>query len=137
MKKVITILASALLVVTSAMASDTNSNHKVSAKNSSSEKTKLAPIVDEPILIPQLEINHVPTDSLREMIHENNKIIESAPVDSGWLVLLETPVEQIITENQQITEDQSDNKVYPLFLDRTIEDQIAEDNAIIEANIQL
>lgn len=137
MKKVITILASALLVVTSAMASDTNSNHKVSAKNSSSEKTKLAPIVDEPILIPQLENHHVPTDGLREMIHENNKIIESAPVDSNWLVLLETPVEQIITENQQITEDQSDNKVYPLFLDRTIEDQIAEDNAIIEANIQL
>lgn len=136
MKKVITILTSAMLVVTSAMASDTNSNHKVLEKNNSSEKTKLAPIVDEPILIPQLEINQVPTDGLREMIHENNKIIESAPVDSGWLFLTETPVEQTISENQQITEDQSGNKVYPLFLDRTIEDQIAEDNAIIEANIQ-
>jgi len=135
MKKVITILASAMLVVTSAMASDTNSSHKVSVKNNLLERTKIAPIADEPILIPQLEINHVSTDGLREMIHENNKIIESAPVDSGWLVLLETPVEQTISENQQITEDQSDNKVYPLFLDRTIEDQIAEDNAIIEANI--
>lgn len=136
MKKVITILASALLVVTSAMASDTNSNHTVSAKNNLLERTKLAPIADEPILFPKLELTQSHSDNLREIISENNKIIESAPVDSNWLVQMETPVEQIISENQQIIDEQSDNQVYPLFLERTIEDQIAEDNAIIEANIQ-
>lgn len=137
MKKVITLLASALLVVTSAMASDTNSNHKVSAKNNASEKIKLVPIVDEPILFPELEVKVDHSVNLIDIIKENNKIIEGTLIDLGWFIEVETPVEQTISENQQITEDQLDNKVYPLFLDRTIEDQIAEDNAIIEANIQL
>lgn len=135
MKKVITLLASALLVVTYAKAADTK-NNKVSEKHQLSNEKKWAPIVEEPILIPQLEVKDVRTEYLRDIINENNKIIDSAPVDFGWFVESEKPVEQTISENQQIIEEQPDSKVYPLFLDRTIEDQIAEDNAIIEANIQ-
>jgi len=136
MKKVITILASAMLVVTSAMASDTNQSNQVSAQTNLIDKIKMAPIVDEPILIPQLEWSKANTDDLREVILENNKIIDSTPQDFGWFIELGKPIEQTISENQQIIEEPLDQKVYPLFLDRTIEDQIAEDNAIIEANIQ-
>lgn len=135
MKTVITLLASALLVVTNAKASDTNLQNTVSAQPRLTDKIKMAPVVDEPILFPQIEVSASPTERLLALIQEDNKIIESNPVEQSWLVFIDSSMTQIIEQNQQIIEDQTDLNVYPLFLDRTIEDQIAEDNAIIEAQL--
>ena len=97
------------------------------------ENRNFAPVEDEVILNPDA-VMYSSEKSIEEIIAENNQITESKITDEGVRYFTEKPIETIIQENNRIIESQ-DAEIRPLYLDRTIEDQIAEDNAIIESEL--
>lgn len=94
---------------------------------------KFAPVEDKTVMIPETVIGKNFDRPVEDVIAEDNKITESVITDEGYIFFLfEKPTEEIIAQDNQITESEISTEVRPLYLERTIEDVIAEDNAIIE-----
>lgn len=70
-----------------------------------------------------------------ELIKENNLITESIVSHDVTFLYIEKSAEDLITEDNQIIESTISNKVQPLLIDKTIEETIATDNQIIESSI--
>ncbi len=93
---------------------------------------KFAPVEDKTVLIPETVLVKSETP-IEDIIAEDNKIIEGVITDEGYLFFVfEKQPEEIIMQDNQIIESEPLTEVRPLYLERTIEDVIAQDNAIIE-----
>ncbi|WP_298221059.1 hypothetical protein [Flavobacterium sp.] len=106
-----------------------------STENNPLEKRNFAPVEDQAILNPAAVIGTTYEKSIEEIIAENNQITEDQITDEGVFYFEAPSIENIIQENNKIIESQDTAEIRPLYLERTIEDQIAEDNAIIESNV--
>jgi hypothetical protein len=146
MKKSIIILGIAMAVFTSTKAASTfKSDNRMTAtttvieneqgdmfagEGTVSEKRAQAPIADQAIVNPEI-IMGANQKTMEEVIAENNKITESTIVNDGSLIYIEKSIEDIIVDDNKIIESANTTELRPLYLDTTIEDKIAEDNAII------
>lgn len=151
MKKVIFTLGTFLLIssFSSVIAMSVNSSNlqnncyefKTSTLNSErnnsaeSPKFKFAPVDDQTILNPEEALNLKYRGDIKELIIEDNKIIDSTSQNLTFYTIAEKSIEESIKENLQIIDGGANLEFQPLFIDRTIEDIIDEDNKIIESEL--
>lgn len=142
MKNSITLLGMALLVFNMNATANTSNTFKVTEENEQGDffkennplaKRNAAPVEDKTILNPATVMVNT-EKSIEEIIAENNQITESKITDEGVRFFAEQPIETIIEQDNQIIESKTE-EVRPLYLEKTVEDQIAEDNAIIESDM--
>ena len=148
MKNLFFYLAPALLTATIATAATTcadgtNTNHLIAttiksdqfqaslAQDLSNGDRTFSPVEDKTVLNPENVIAHS-EQSIEEIIAENNKITESVVTYDGSLLFIEKSTEQTITDDNKIIESNISAEIYPLLLERTIEDVIEENNHIID-----
>ncbi|RTY90578.1 hypothetical protein [Flavobacterium sp. GT3R68] len=72
---------------------------------------------------------------IEELIKENNLITESAVSHDVTFLYIEKSAEDLIAEDNQIIESTISDEVQPFLIDKTIEEIIAADNQIIESNL--
>jgi hypothetical protein len=97
---------------------------------------KFAPVEDRTIVNPATLLKSNDQTQMEEVIAQDNKIIDSAPVNDGSLIYIEQSVEDIIATDNKITEAGNLSEILPLYLEPTVEDRILEDNSIIEGNVE-
>lgn len=68
-----------------------------------------------------------------ELIKENNLITESTVSNDVTFLYIGKSTEDLIAEDNQIIESMISDEVQPLLIDKTIEETIATDNQIIES----
>jgi hypothetical protein len=138
MKTLIT-LGIALVALSQAGASTFKStdNDQGDSKGDSlvTEQRHFAPVADQVIMNPSVVFAVNNQKTMDEVIAENNKITESNIENDGSLLFIEKSIEQIILDDSRIIEAGNTTEIHPLYLDRTEEEKIAEDNAIIEGDM--
>jgi len=97
------------------------------------EKNCGAPVEDRIVMYPETVLASANQNNIAEVIAENNLITESKVEDDGSLLFIEKSTEEIIADNNKVIEN-VEPEFRPLYLDRTIEDKMAEDRAIIESD---
>ena len=99
------------------------------------EEKKAPKIVDETIFNPEtvVSVNYVKT--IEQIITENKSIIEDNTTVNNELVYLEKSIEDIINADNQLIESNINNQVEPIYIEKSIEDIINADNQLIESNI--
>lgn len=77
--------------------------------------------------------NNVKT--IKEIIAEDDKIIENSESDSLDFLLYEESMKEVITQSDLVIENTVSNEVHPLYFERTVEDEIAELEMVIESTV--
>lgn len=96
-------------------------------------------ILPKPILDKDAEISYPETvmaynrKTSKEIIAEDDKIIENTVSDDLEYIVYEETMKGIITQSDLIIENSVSNDIYPLFNVRTIKDKITELEMIIES----
>ncbi|RTY90579.1 hypothetical protein [Flavobacterium sp. GT3R68] len=73
--------------------------------------------------------------TIEEIIAENNQITESSISNEMTFLFIEKSIEEVIAEDNKIIDSTPVTEVSLLFIERPIEEIIAEDNRIIESTI--
>lgn len=73
--------------------------------------------------------------TMEEVIAENNQITESSISNEMTFLFIEKSMEEIIAEDNKIIDSPVTSEVSLLYIERPIEEIIAEDNMIIESTI--
>nr|WP_315202598.1 hypothetical protein [uncultured Flavobacterium sp.] len=111
------------------------SDDKVEKENdetSKIEKFSLAENVD--VFNPETVIANNPK-TVKEIIAEDDKIIESVVPNDVEFMEYEESMKEIIAQSDLIIESKVSNETYPLYFERTVEDEIAQLEMVIESNV--
>jgi len=95
------------------------------------EKPSLAENVE--LFNPETAIAYKPK-TIKEIIIEDNKIVEAIVSDDLEFMEYEESMREMIAQSDLITENTASDRIYPLCIERTIFDEIAELELIIESN---
>lgn len=109
-------------------------NHKVLTENANLEPKDYTNDEEITSMDPTKVISLDVNKSIDELIKENNLITETTVSNDVTFLYIEKSAEDGIAEDNQIIESTISNEVHPLFIDKTIEETIASDNQIIESN---
>ena len=144
MKKSIIYLGIALVSLSNVSnASNNLTNEKIffykeksfSLGNENLKEKKAPKIVDETIFNPETVVPMNYAKPIEQIITENKRIIEDNATVNNELVYLEKSIQEIIIADNQIIESNINNQVEPIYIEKSIEDIINADNQLIESDI--
>nr|WP_315201396.1 hypothetical protein [uncultured Flavobacterium sp.] len=95
---------------------------------------KLSLVENVELFNPETVIAYNPK-TIKEIIAEDNKIVEATVFDELEFMEYEESMREIIAQSDLITENTSSDIIYPLCIERTIFDEVAEMELIIESNV--
>lgn len=96
------------------------------------EKPAIVKETEAEVFNPETVIAYNPK-TVKEIIAENDKIVENTVSDDSEFMEYEESMRQLITQSDLIIENNISNEIYPLYFERTVEDEIAELELIIES----